>query len=290
MPTRKSIKDRMNLTAIAQLGPLTTFMALFFGIPIFVFFIYSLWTVEGWEIVHQWTISNYIRAVETPMYRMLILRSVFVGFFTAALSVIVVYPLAYTLAFKIRKYRDLILFVLMLSLFSNYLVRIYAWRSVLSANGLVSVIMVALGLAQEPDSYLLYNWTGVVVTLLNVYLPFATLPIYSALLNIERSVIEAARDLGCSSLRAFWEVTLPLSASGVKVAFLFIFLLTAGDFVTPELIGGTNGRMVGNVIAKQFGALFNWPFGSALAFTTIVVVLLMYVGMLNVGRLAWPRR
>jgi spermidine/putrescine transport system permease protein len=208
---RESIKRNLNVTA--QLGPLTTFMLIFFGIPVGVFFIYSFWAVEGWSIVHEWNLYNYLRTIGTPMYRMLILRSTLIGLFTAALTVIVVYPLAYTLAFKIRRYRDLILFILMISLFSNYLVRIYAWRSVLSAHGLVSVILIAVGLADEPNSYLLYNWTGVVLTLVNVYLPFATLPIYSALLNIEQSVIEAARDLGASPFRAFYEVTLPLSAS-----------------------------------------------------------------------------
>jgi len=285
---RESI--RRNLNPIAQLGPLTTFMIIFFGFPILVFFIYSFWTVQGWTIVRQWSLGNYFHAVASPVYRMLILRSVFIGLFTATLSVVVVYPLAYTLAFKIRRYRDLILFILMISLFSNYLVRIYAWRSILSTNGLVSVILMALGLADEPNSYLLYDWTGVVVTLLNVYLPFATLPIYSALLNIERSLTEAARDLGASPLRAFYEVTLPLSTSGVRVAFLFIFLLTAGDFVTPELVGGSGGRMIGNAIATQFGIVFNWPLGSAFAFTTILVIFLLLVAFLVGGRLLRPRR
>ena len=287
---RESIRQRIKLNLTAQLGPLTTFMIVFFGVPLLVFFIYSFWAVDGWNIVHQWNLGNYFRAIVTPMYRTLILRSLFIGLFTATLSVIVVYPLAYTLAFKIRKYRDLILFILMISLFSNYLVRIYAWRSVLSANGLVSVILMALGLAEEPNSYLLYDWTGVVLTLVNVYLPFATLPIYSALLNIEPSVIEAARDLGASSLRAFYEVTLPLSTSGVKAAFLFIFLLTAGDFVTPELIGGTGGRMIGNAIATQFGIVYNWPLGSAFAFTTILAIFLLLMGGLSISRLTQLRR
>lgn len=287
---RESIGRKINLNLIAQLGPLTTFMIIFFGMPILVFFIYSFWTVEGWTMVRQWSLGNYLRAVATPVYRMLILRSVFIGLFTATLSVIVVYPLAYTLAFKIRRYRDLIQFILMISLFSNYLVRIYAWRSVLSTNGLVSVILMALGLADEPNSYLLYDWTGVVVILLNVYLPFATLPIYSALLNIERSLIEGARDLGASPLRAFYEVTLPLSTSGVRAAFLFIFLLTAGDFVTPELVGGSGGRMIGSAIATQFGIVFNWPLGSAFAFISILLIFLLLMGFLLGGRLLRRRK
>jgi spermidine/putrescine transport system permease protein len=113
----------------------------------------------------------------------------------------------------------------------------------------------------------------VILILLNVYIPFATLPIYSALLNVERDLIEAAEDLGAGPLRAFWEVTLPLSMSGVMVAFVFILLLAAGDFVTPELVGGKNGMMIGNAVATQFGMVSNWPLGSAMVFTTIMMFL-----------------
>ena len=111
--------------------------------------------------------------------------------------------------------------------------------------------------------------------LLNVYIPFATLPIYSALLNVERDVIDAASDLGARPLRAFREITLPLSMPGVVVAFLFIFLLSAGDFVTPELVGGKTGMMIGNAVATQFGMVSNWPLGSAMVFTTIGMFLLL---------------
>ena len=128
---RGTIRGWMRLSFLAQLGPLTTFMITFFGIPILVFFIYSFWAVTGWQMIPQWNLNNYWRAISNGLYRALILRSIRIGLFTAILSVIIVYPLAYTLAFKIRKYRDLVLFILMISLFSNYLVRISAWRSVL---------------------------------------------------------------------------------------------------------------------------------------------------------------
>ena len=116
-----------------------------------------------------------------------------------------------------------------------------------------------------------------ILVLLNVYIPFATLPIYSALMNVERDVIEAASDLGANPLRSFLRVTLPLSMPGVAASFLFIFLLAAGDFVTPELVGGKNGMLIGNTIATQFGIVFNWPLGSAMAFSMIVLVLIVFV-------------
>lgn len=267
-----------------RLGPLTLFMFVFFAVPIGIFFVYSFWTVRQWDIVREWNLDNYATVLFSPVYTKLIFRSISIGLRTAILSVLVVYPLAYTMVFKLEKYRDLILFLLAISLFSNYLVRIYAWRSILSSNGLLNWILMSVGLAAEPTSYLLFSPGGVILVLMNVYIPFATLPIYSALLNIERDLIEAAADLGASPLRAFVEVTLPLSMPGVAVAFAFIFLLAAGDFVTPELVGGKNGMMIGNAVATQFGMVSNWPLGSAIVFSTITVFLAIFAAGLLIRR------
>ncbi|MCB0214568.1 MAG: ABC transporter permease [Anaerolineae bacterium] len=255
-----------------RVGPLTIMMVIFFVAPIGIFFVYSFWTKEGWDIVRQWTFENYIYVLTSPVYTKLIFRSLGVGLRIAILSVIIVYPLAYTMVFKFEKYRDLILFLLAISLFSNYLVRIYAWRAILSSNGLVNWLLMSAGLADGPQPYLLYSQWGVILILLNVYLPFATLPIYSALLNLDRDVIAAAADLGASPLRVFAEVTLPLTMPGVIVSFVFIFLLTSGDFVTPVFVGGKEGMMIGNAVAEQFGALANWPLGSAMVFSTVLII------------------
>jgi spermidine/putrescine transport system permease protein len=256
-------------------------MFIFFIIPIGIFFVYSFWTVRQWDIVKEWNLNNYAEVLTSPVYTKLMFRSISIGLRTAILTVLVVYPLAYTMVFRFEKYRDLILFLLAISLFSNYLVRIYAWRSILSSNGFFNYIFMLIGLSDGPEAYLLYSSKGVILILLNVYIPFATLPIYSALLNVERDLIEAAGDLGAGPLRAFWEVTLPLSMPGVVVAFIFIFLLAAGDFVTPELIGGKNGMMIGNAVATQFGMVSNWPLGSAMVFSMI----LMFVAMIAVAYL-----
>jgi spermidine/putrescine transport system permease protein len=202
-----------------------------------------------------------------------------IGLRIAVLSVIIVYPLAYTMVFKFERYRDLILFLLAISLFSNYLVRIYAWRSILSSNGLINWFLMSIGWADGPQPYLLYSQWGVILILLNVYLPFATLPIYSALLNIDTDVIAAAADLGANPLRVFTEVTLPLTLPGVVISFVFIFLLTSGDFVTPVFVGGKEGMMIGNAVAEQFGAFGNWPLGSAMVFSTVAVIVFL-IGLL----------
>jgi spermidine/putrescine transport system permease protein len=275
---------RRQLGPLVQLGPLTLYMLVFFVVPVGTFLMYSFWTVRDWDVVRVWNLANYREVFTSSVYPWLIVRSLAVGAISAALSVVVVYPLAYTLAFRLRQYRDLVLFLLTISLFSNYVVRIYAWRSILSANGLVNYLLMGLGLADGPRSYLMHTPWAVVLVLLNVYIPFATLPIFSALLNIERDVLDAASDLGASPLRTFWQVTLPLSAPGVVAAFSFIFLLSAGDFVTPELVGGINGMMIGNAVATQFGMLSNWPLGAAMVFSTILVIVLALAAVLAVRR------
>ena len=275
---------RRQLGPLVQLGPLTLYMLVFFVVPVGTFLMYSFWTVRDWDVVRVWNLANYREIFTSPVYPWLIVRSLAVGAISAALSVVVVYPLAYTLAFRLRQYRDLVLFLLTISLFSNYVVRIYAWRSILSANGLVNYLLMGLGLADGPRSYLMHTPWAVILVLLNVYIPFATLPIFSALLSIERDVLDAAADLGASPLRTFWQVTLPLSAPGVVAAFSFIFLLSAGDFVTPELVGGINGMMIGNAVATQFGMLSNWPLGAAMVFSTILVIVLALAAVLAVRR------
>lgn len=268
----------------ALVSPMTLYMLVFFAAPMLIMFVYSFWRVSGFQLVREFNLGNYLRVFQNETYLKLTIRSLLVGVGSAGLSILIAYPLAYTIAVKVKRYRDLLLFAVLLTQFSNYLIRIYGWRSILSANGLVDVIIFGLGLAPEHTSYLLYSPTGVAVALTNVYVPVAVLPIYAVLLNIPRSLSEAARDLGASALRSFYEVTLPLSAPGIVAAFVFIFLLSAGDFVTPTLVGGTDGAMIGGSIINQFGIAFNWPLGSALAFALILIMAIVLAVLAYLGQ------
>ena len=270
-------------------APLALFLLLLFIMPLVIMFVYSFWRIQGYHMVPDFTIDNYVEVFADNFYRSLLIRSLIIGFFAGLLCVLIAYPLAYLLAFRARKYRDLLLFLIMLTLFGNYLVRIYAWRSVLSANGLVDVVLIWLGVSRENQSYLLFTPAGTLVTLVNVYLPIAILPIYSALLNVPPSVVAAARDLGASSWRAFWKVTLPLSAPGVLVSFAFMFFISTGDFVTPDLVGGTGGSMIGGIIVRQFSEDFNWPQGAATAFATIALMAIVVVASFALARIVGLR-
>jgi spermidine/putrescine transport system permease protein len=265
-----------------QLGPLilvgapTLYMILLFVAPIFVFFIYSFWYLKGWEIIREWTLKNYIDVVTNPSYLILITRSIIIGLTTACVTVILSYPVAYAMAFRMKEGRELILLLMVLSLFSSYLVRVYAWKTILGNTGVINTVLLGLGLVQEPVSWLIYSNFAVIVTLVSVFFPITILPIYSALMNIQPGLLEAARDLGAGAALAFYKITLPLSLPGVVAGFVFTFILTAGDYVTPSLLGGSNGQLIGNSIVSQFGTLSNWPLGSAITFFVIGIFLVLF--------------
>jgi spermidine/putrescine transport system permease protein len=242
----------------------------------FVFLVYSFWYLEGWEIVRQWTLKNYIEVLTNTTYLQLIARSIFIGLTTALVTVLLSYPVAYAMAFKMKEGREIILLLMILSLFSSYLVRVYAWKTILGNNGLINMILINLGLVQEPVGWLIYSKFAVVVTLASVFFPITILPIYSVLMNISPYLIEAARDLGAGAALTFYKVTLPLSMPGVVAGFVFTFVLTAGDYITPALLGGSDGQLIGNSIVSQFGTLSNWPLGSAITFFVIAIFLLLF--------------
>lgn len=269
---------------VAQLGPPALFYLLFFVGPLAVLLAYSVYSVDrvNLQIDPGFTLENYKAALDGSLYRELIVGTVLTGLAVAVVTVLAAYVFAYLAVFTFPIRRELLLFAVLASIFGGYLVRIYAWRTILGDEGLVNSALVSLGLIDEPLEFLLFSRFAVVVTLANFLLPFAILPLYGAMQNVPRDAMEAARDLGGGPLAVFRTVLLPTTTTGVRVAFAFAFVLAAGDYVTPALVGGTDGQMIGNIIADQFGTAFNWPLGAALAFATLAAALAVYwlVGVL----------
>jgi len=261
---------------VFTIGAPTLYMALLFAAPILVFLIYSFWQLRGFAILPQWTLKNYVQVVQNPVYITLIVRSIAIGLVTALVTVVLSYPVAYAMAFRMKEGRELILLLMILSLFSSYLVRVYAWKTILGNNGVINSILLTIGLVQEPVPWLIYSRFAVIVTLVSVFFPITILPIYSVLMNIHPNLLEAARDLGAGAALTFYKVTLPLSMPGVAAGFIFTFVLTAGDYITPALLGGSNGQMIGNSIVSQFGVASNWPLGSAITFFVMGVFLVLF--------------
>ena len=262
---------------VISIGLPITYMLLLFLAPIFVFLVYSFWRIEGFEIIREWTLENYVHVIENRVYTQLIIRSIGIGMLTGIVTVVLSYPVAYAMVFRMKEGREAILLLMILSLFSSYLVRVYAWKTILGGNGVINNLLLSLGFVKEPLSWLIYSKYAVIVPLTSVFLPITVLPLYSSLMNIPYSLIEASRDLGAGPAQTFRKVTLPLSMPGVIAGFIFTFVLTAGDYVTPAMLGGNNGQMIGNSITSQFGVASNWPLGSAITFFVVATLVVLFL-------------
>lgn len=255
-------------------GPTWIWLVLFMLLPLLLMFLMTFRTDAfdwgGWEF----TLENYRRFIETPSYHRLLLRSVWLAFVVAALSIIMAYPVAYVIAFHAGRWRNLLITLLVIPAMSSFLLRVLAWRIILGSSGFLSTFLLSVGLIDESAPILLYTPTAVIITLVYVWLPYAALPIAVALNQIEPNLLEAASDLGAKPITTFWRVTLPLSLPGVLAAFLFVFIPTLGEYVTPALVGGPEGVMIGNIIWDQFSRALNWPMGAVLSLSILLVILI----------------
>lgn len=275
---------------IYLLSPLFTYFTIFFFVPLFILFIYSFWRKTSIGLIPTITLFNYISIFSKQLYPIVILRSIRIGFITSIICILLSYPVAYSLTFKYKRMQDFVLYLILISLFSSYLVRVYAWKTILGSNGLFNQVLKYLGIIEEPLTFLLYSPTAIIITLVFIFTPFTILPVYSSLQNISVDLLEAARDLGASRMSTFYRVMLPLSMPGVITGFIFSFVLAAGDYVTPQMVGGTEGLMVGRVVQDQFGMTYNWPFGSALAYFTIFILIFLINCVIWITRLLKLRR
>jgi len=247
-------------------------MGLTMCIPFGIMIVMSFWTQIGFEFDTAFSLVNYAEAVEKPMYRALLLRSLTISAICTVATVLLSYPMAYYVAFHVRKHKMAWIILMTVPFFSSYLLRIFAWKVILGYNGVINSGLKGLGLIEQPLAFLLYSPTAVVITLAHAWAAFAILPIYISLEKIDRSLIEAATDLGDGPVKRFLGITLPLSMPGVIAASLMIFIPTVGDYVTPTLVGGPDGLMIANLIQAQFGLVNNWPMGAALALDMMLVV------------------
>ncbi len=269
--------------------PASLFYGLFFAVPMLCLLVLSFWRAKGFQLIPDFTLDNYVKIFTSPLYRSLMLRTISVAFVTTLVVVPVAFALSYIMRFVFERRGQLILQIVLLSLFSGYLVRIYAWRTILGKQGLLNTTLQWLGIINEPLEFLIYSNIAVVITLCGLLLPLAVLPLYSAMLNVSRDYMEAARDLGASWGHMFRTVLLPMALPGLRTAFAFAFLLSAGDFVTPSLVGGTQSMLIGNIIADQFrGIGSNWPLGAAMAFVVVAVMLAAYLAVVRV--IGWVTR
>ena len=268
-----------------QLIPSTGFYVAFFAVSLAILFLYSFWTQVRYDVVPGFTLDNYLDVVGSPLIRAVIIRTIIIGFVTAAITVPIAYVLAYVMRFVFTTRGRLLLDIVLISMFSGYLVRIYAWRTILGKNGIINAALQEVGLIDEPIRFLIFSNWAILITLVGLLIPLSLLPIYSSMSNVSREHLEVARDLGSRSLRLHRTILLPMVLPGVSVAFAISFLLAAGDFVVPTMVGGTQGVMVGNLVNDWFkGVAQNWPLGSALVFVLLGLVILILAGTTRLVR------
>jgi spermidine/putrescine transport system permease protein len=272
--TRRA-RRRPDFTTPALLGLPVAWLVAFFLVPIAIVAAYSFNVYTLLPGPHGFTLSAWHDFLHSSVYLRLFWKSVKMSLLVSAIVVALAYPLAYYLALSGTKRKYVLLLLLIAPFLTSYLLRVLAWKVILGDNGVINSFLFWSGLRSpdHPVSQLLYSRFAVMLVLGYIWLPFVALPIFVSLDSLDRRLLEAASDLGASRLQAFRRITLPLSLPGVIAAFLFVFIPTLGEFVTPSLVGGTSGYMYGNQIVDLFGTGFpDWETGSVLALFLLVVV------------------
>lgn len=263
-----------NIVAIPPLAWVSVFLLLPYGF----LFCFSFWQVRSQTVVHQWTLANYRQLIENPVYLEVLLRSARIAGAVTVFALLLGFPLAYFLSFHAKGSKTVLYQLVIVPLWVSYLVRAYAWKTILGSDGVLNTLLAYTGFLRHPAEFLLYSQFAVVLTLTHIYTPFVFLPVYASLEHIPKELIEASGDLGASSMRTFWAVVFPLALPGIIAGATFAFVLSLGDFLSPLLVGGPSGVMISNVVVSLFGAAYNWPLGAAISACMLALVVALISG------------
>jgi len=269
---RFQFRKSESIRGYTLLSPTLLIVLLGLLFPLIILFTLSFWKQEYVDLIQTFTLKNYGDFFEKKIYYLILYRSIRISAFVMFVTVLLAYPLAYFIAFHVQKNKMIWIILVTIPFWTSYLLRVFSWKVILGYNGVINSSLQSLGLISAPLEFLLYNPFAVVITLAHAWAAVAILPIYVSLEKIDRSLIEASRDLGESAVATFIRVTLPLSLPGVIAACLLVFIPTVGDYVTPALVGGTRGIMIGNIIQSMFGKALNWPLGAALSIISMLTV------------------
>jgi len=300
---------RRRLAGYGLLSPALAIMLAMLALPIVALVLLSFWQQSGYTLITTLTGANYARIFglsETPTVWMgipfylsypvpviLLVKSLMMSLAATLTVIVLAYPMAYFIAFRVGSGKSIWILLLTIPFWTSYLLRVFAWKIMLGYTGAINSGLMSLGLIKHPLDFLLYNMGAVTVVLAHSWVSFAVLPIYVSLEKIDRSLLEAAADLGDSRWQRFRRITLPLSMPGVIAAALMVFIPTVGDYVTPTLIGGSGGSMIGNLIQDLFMKRNNAPMGAAVAIVmmgVIAVLALVFVWLTGYHKMRARRR
>lgn len=271
---------KLALLLILPLG----WMLGFYLIPLAFLLITSFWQVVNYNVAADWTLANYQTIFSDPVWTHVLLRTVVMATLVTLSAIALSLPLAYFLVRYTSRWRSLLYLAVILPLWSSYLVRVFAWKTILGGQGLLNTFLLDTHIISHPIQALLYSNNAIYITLLHVWLPYMIIPVYAAMDRIPPSLLEASGDLGARGWQTMLHVVWPLAFPGVLAGSIFVFSLSMGDFITPLLMG--NGtQFIGNVIADQFGIAANQPFGAALSTLPLVVLIIFLVVARRFGAL-----
>lgn len=265
--------------------PAVLFLAVLFLLPLGIMALFTFRAGTFGPQSQVFTLDHYRNFLTNTAFQNLLWRSLLLSFWVSLYTVLLAYPVAYFLAFHAGSSRLFLLTVIIVPAWVSYLLRVLSWKVILGGSGVLASFLEWIGITPN-GPILIYSPDAVIVTLVYVWIPFVALPIFVALERIDRSLLEAAVDLGCSRWQAFLRVTLPLSLPGVVAGFLFVFIPTVGEYVTPALVGGPQGVMFGNIIFDQFLRGLNWPLGALMSLAMLVIILIPLALIARFGRLS----
>lgn len=270
--------DRKRLTPFYLAGAPFAFLLVFFIIPAILLFISSFWLSRSFTLIPAATLTNYVRVLGASGFYDSLWISMQNGFWTALFSTLLSAPVAWYIVYRTRS--NAILYLALVSWFSSYLVRVYAWRTILGSTGVINSSLMQWGLIDSPIDWIVFNKLAVVITLVHIMLPFTLLLLVSGLRDVKKDYLEACADLGGSGWVSIRKVIMPMAHKSIVSSFMFTFVLAAADYVTPQLLGGRDAMTTGLLIANQFRTVGNWPLGAAMAYILLMVFMLVYAALL----------
>jgi spermidine/putrescine transport system permease protein len=254
-------------------APPLLWVGIFLLLPYALMFVHSFWLVRDGMVAHEWNLQNYAKLFQNPVYLEVLFRTMRIAAGVTLLSLLLGYPLAYYMSFHAGVRKDLLYQLVIVPLWVSYLVRGYAWKTILGSEGVLNGFLQYIHVTKEPVSFFLYSPFAVVLMLTHIYTPFVFLPLYASLEHIPRNLIEASHDLGAGSRATFLRVILPLSLPGLLAGATFAFVLTLGDFLAPLLVGGPSSIMIANIVQSLFGTAYDWPLGAAISVCILLLTL-----------------
>lgn len=271
--------------ALLLLLPLGVVLSLGFVVPLALLFVKSFETSLGYsQVSGHLTFSAYVTALTSPLYRTVAVNALEIGGIGTVLTLLLSFPMAFFIRFRLHRAQNTVLLLIMITMFAGYIVKIYAWTTILGTYGVINTGLLRIGLISHPLSVLLFSRLAVLIVVTYLSIPVSTLILVGSMQNVDRGLLENARDLGASGLRTVTSVLVPLTATGIVASLAYGFVVITGDYITPQLVGGTTGQMIGVPISDQFLSIGNQPLGSALSFLMLAVFVLVYLALTRLER------